>query len=29
LIISGIVAGIIPAKKAMSVKPIEAIRDEG
>ena len=29
LIVSGLFAGIIPAKKAMAVKPIEAIRDEG
>lgn len=29
LIFSGIVAGLIPAKRAVSIKPIDAIRDEG
>lgn len=29
LVISGIVAGLIPAKRAISIKPIDAIRDEG
>ncbi|MCZ4694482.1 ABC transporter permease [Ancylomarina euxinus] len=28
LILSGILAGIIPAKRAVSIKPIDAIRDE-
>ena len=28
LIISGIVAGLIPARKAVSVKPIDALRYE-
>ncbi|MGQ8338904.1 ABC transporter permease [Sunxiuqinia sp. A32] len=28
LIISGILAGLIPAKRAISIKPIDAIRDE-
>ncbi len=28
LILSGIIAGIIPAKRAVSIKPIDAIRDE-
>ena len=28
LVISGIVAGLIPAKRAVSIKPIDAIRDE-
>jgi putative ABC transport system permease protein len=29
LIFSGIIAGLIPAKRAVSIKPIDAIRDEG
>jgi putative ABC transport system permease protein len=29
LVISGIVAGLIPARRAVSIKPIDAIRDEG
>jgi putative ABC transport system permease protein len=29
LVLSGIVAGLIPAKRAVSIKPIDAIRDEG
>ena len=29
LVISGIIAGLIPAKRAVSIKPIDAIRDEG
>ncbi|NQU51113.1 MAG: ABC transporter permease, partial [Bacteroidetes bacterium] len=29
LVISGILAGLIPAKRAVSIKPIDAIRDEG
>ncbi|HCR91636.1 MAG TPA: ABC transporter ATP-binding protein [Prolixibacteraceae bacterium] len=29
LVISGIFAGLIPAKRAISIKPIDAIRDEG
>ena len=29
LVISGIFAGLIPAKRAVSIKPIDAIRDEG
>jgi putative ABC transport system permease protein len=28
LVISGIIAGLIPAKRAISIKPIDAIRDE-
>lgn len=28
LVISGVLAGIIPAKRAVSIKPIEALRDE-
>jgi len=28
LILAGILAGIIPAKRAVSIKPIDAIRDE-
>ncbi len=28
LIISGVIAGLIPAKRAVSIKPIDAIRDE-
>jgi len=28
LILAGIFAGMIPAKRAVSIKPIEAIRDE-
>jgi putative ABC transport system permease protein len=28
LIISGVLAGIIPAKRAVNIKPIEALRDE-
>ena len=29
LVVAGIVAGLIPAKRAVSIKPIDAIRDEG
>ncbi len=29
LVVSGIFAGLIPAKRAISIKPIDAIRDEG
>jgi putative ABC transport system permease protein len=29
LVVSGIVAGLIPAKRAVSIKPIDALRDEG
>jgi putative ABC transport system permease protein len=29
LVIAGIIAGLIPAKRAVSIKPIDAIRDEG
>lgn len=29
LVISGIIAGLIPARRAVSIKPIDAIRDEG
>jgi putative ABC transport system permease protein len=29
LVVSGILAGLIPARKAVSIKPIDAIRDEG
>ncbi len=29
LVISGIFAGLIPARRAISIKPIDAIRDEG
>jgi len=29
LVISGIIAGMIPAKRAVSIKPIDALRDEG
>jgi len=29
LVISGIFAGMIPAKRAVSIKPIDALRDEG
>lgn len=29
LVISGIVAGLIPARRAVSIKPIDALRDEG
>ena len=29
LIISGIIAGMIPARRAVNIKPIDAIRDEG
>lgn len=29
LVISGVFAGMIPAKRAISIKPIDAIRDEG
>jgi putative ABC transport system permease protein len=28
LVIAGIIAGLIPAKRAISIKPIDAIRDE-
>jgi putative ABC transport system permease protein len=29
LVVAGIIAGLIPAKRAVSIKPIDAIRDEG
>ncbi len=29
LVVSGVFAGLIPAKKAVSIKPIDALRDEG
>ena len=29
LVVSGIFAGLIPAKRAVSIKPIDALRDEG
>ena len=29
LVVSGMIAGLIPAKRAVSIKPIDAIRDEG
>ncbi|VAW17968.1 ABC transporter, permease protein [hydrothermal vent metagenome] len=29
LVVSGIIAGLIPAKKAVGIKPIDALRDEG
>jgi len=29
LVIAGVIAGLIPAKRAVSIKPIDAIRDEG
>jgi putative ABC transport system permease protein len=29
LVIAGIIAGLIPARRAVSIKPIDAIRDEG
>ena len=29
LVIAGIIAGLIPAKRAINIKPIDAIRDEG
>ena len=29
LVVSGIVAGLIPARRAVSIKPIDALRDEG
>jgi putative ABC transport system permease protein len=29
LVISGIIAGLIPARRAVSIKPIDALRDEG
>ncbi len=29
LVFSGIIAGLIPAKRAVSIKPIDALRDEG
>ncbi|PTN10438.1 putative ABC transport system permease protein [Mangrovibacterium marinum] len=29
LVISGVFAGLIPAKRAISIKPIDALRDEG
>ena len=29
LVVSGIIAGLIPAKRAVSIKPIDALRDEG
>jgi putative ABC transport system permease protein len=28
LVVAGIIAGLIPAKRAVSIKPIDAIRDE-
>jgi putative ABC transport system permease protein len=28
LVISGIFAGLIPARRAISIKPIDALRDE-
>jgi putative ABC transport system permease protein len=28
LVISGIFAGLIPARRAVSIKPIDALRDE-
>ena len=28
LVVAGIFAGLIPAKRAVSIKPIDAIRDE-
>jgi putative ABC transport system permease protein len=28
LVISGILAGLIPARRAISIKPIDALRDE-
>jgi len=28
LVISGIFAGMIPARRAISIKPIDALRDE-
>jgi len=28
LVVAGIIAGLIPAKRAISIKPIDAIRDE-
>jgi putative ABC transport system permease protein len=29
LVVAGILAGLIPAKRAISIKPIDAIRDDG
>jgi putative ABC transport system permease protein len=29
LVVSGVFAGLIPAKRAVSIKPIDALRDEG
>jgi putative ABC transport system permease protein len=29
LVLSGIFAGLIPARRAVSIKPIDALRDEG
>ncbi|NCB07445.1 MAG: ABC transporter permease [Bacteroidia bacterium] len=29
LVVSGIIAGLVPAKRAVSIKPIDALRDEG
>ena len=29
LVVTGIFAGLMPAKRAVSIKPIDAIRDEG
>jgi putative ABC transport system permease protein len=29
LVVAGVIAGLIPAKRAVSIKPIDAIRDEG
>ncbi|MGE0019170.1 MAG: ABC transporter permease [Draconibacterium sp.] len=29
LVVSGVIAGLIPARRAVSIKPIDALRDEG
>lgn len=29
LVVSGIIAGLVPAKRAVTIKPIDALRDEG